>query len=90
MNDPLLVRCLERAGDLLRDWQGFLNRYRATSDPLREVLAFDEFHHERLMGPALGRQIYQAVDRGDVRMVKDRKHLGFALKACEAFNVLRD
>ena len=47
MNDPLLVRRFERLGDLLRDRQRLVERDRAARDPLREVLALDELHHER-------------------------------------------
>ena len=51
MNDPLLVRGFERVRDLLRDRQGFVDRDRAARDPLREVLALDELHHERAHTP---------------------------------------
>ena len=47
MDDALLVRGFERLGDLLRDRQRFVERNRAARDPLREVLALDEFHDER-------------------------------------------
>ena len=47
MDDPLLVRRFERLGDLPRDRQRLVDRDRAARDPLREILALDEFHHER-------------------------------------------
>ena len=47
MDDPLLVRGFERLGDLLRDRQRLVERDRAARDPLRQILALDEFHHER-------------------------------------------
>ena len=47
----------------------------AARDALRQILAFDEFHHERGHAPAF----FEAVDRGDVRMIQRREH--FALRA---------
>ena len=48
-------------------------------DPLRQVLAFDELHHER--GDAIA--LFEPVDAGDVRMVQRREHFRFALKPRE-------
>ena len=75
MDDPLLVRGFERLGDLLRDGQCFVDRDRASRDALREILALDEFHHERRDAAAL----FEPVDAGDVRMVQRGEGLGFAL-----------
>ena len=47
MDDPLLVRGFERLGNLLGNGQRFVERNRATGDALREVVAFDQFHHQR-------------------------------------------
>ena len=47
MDDPLLVRRFERLGDLLRDRQRLVERDRAARDALRQVVALDQFHHER-------------------------------------------
>ena len=47
MNDALLVRGFQGLRDLLRDGQRFIERDRAARDPLRQIVAFDEFHHER-------------------------------------------
>ena len=47
MNDPLLVRRFERLGDLLRDGQRLVDRDRPARNALRQVLALDEFHHQR-------------------------------------------
>ena len=52
MDDPLFVRGFERLGDLLRDRQRLVERDRPARDPLREIVAFDQFHHER--GDAAG------------------------------------
>ena len=55
MDDALLVRGFERVGDLLRDRQRFVERDRAARDALRQILALDEFHHERGAAPDLSR-----------------------------------
>ena len=52
---------------------------------LREVVALDEFHHER-SDPAF----FEAVDSRDVRMVQRGEHFRFALKACEPIVVSRE
>ena len=48
MDDALLVRGFERLGDLPRDRQRVGERHRALRDALREGLALDQFHHERV------------------------------------------
>ena len=63
---PLLVRGFERVRDLLRDRQRFVERNRAARDPLRQIVALDEFHHEGVHA----RRLLEAVDRGDVRMIQ--------------------
>jgi hypothetical protein len=47
MDDALLMRGFERLRDLLRDRQRLVEWNRATRDALRQILAFDEFHHQR-------------------------------------------
>ena len=44
---PALVRRFERVRDLSRDRQRFVDRNRAPRDALREILAFDQLHHQR-------------------------------------------
>ena len=46
MDDALLVRRLERLRDLLRDRQRFAEWYRSARNPLRELLAIDQFHDD--------------------------------------------
>jgi hypothetical protein len=48
-----------------------------------EILALDQFHHER--GEI--RCLLETVDRSDVRMVQRREHFGFRLKAGEAIDI---
>ena len=66
MNDPLLVRRFKRLGDLFRDRECFIDRDRAARNPLREIVALDQFHHEG-MGAA---GLLEPVNRGDVRMIE--------------------
>ena len=47
VNNPLLVRGFERFGDLPRDWQRFVDRNWTARNPLREIFAFDQLHHQR-------------------------------------------
>jgi hypothetical protein len=88
VNDPVLVRGLERIGDLPRDRQGLVERNRAPGDALRQILALDQFHHQ---GPyvvsGFSRTFLDAVDRRDVRMVERSEHFGFALKTREPIHV---
>ena len=79
VHDALLVRRFERFGDLAGDRQGLVDGYRRARDAIGERLPFDELHHERLAG----RQLFETVDGGDVRMIERRKHFGFALEAGE-------
>ena len=47
MDDALFVRGFQRLGDLLRDRQRLIKRYRAARNALGQILPFDEFHHQR-------------------------------------------
>ena len=47
MDDAVVVRGFERFGDLSRNRQRLVERNRPARDAFREVLAFDELHHER-------------------------------------------
>ena len=86
MNDPLFVRGFERLGDLRGDRQRFIDRNRAACDTLRQIVAFDQFHHERGDAPAL----FEAVDRRDVWVIERSEDFRFALKARESFGIRRD
>ena len=86
VDDPLLVRGFERLRDLLRDGQGFVERHGSARDALRQIVAFDEFHHEGGHAPAF----FEAVDRGDVRMIQGSEHFRFALKTREPIGIDRE
>ena len=79
MDDALLVRGFERLGDLLRDLKRLVDRDRAARNALRQIVALDEFHHERRDARAL----FEAVDGGDVRMIQRGEDFGFAMEPCE-------
>jgi len=49
MHDPHLVRGLQRLGGLQRNRQRLLQWQRATSDPVRQRRALDQFQHEDLV-----------------------------------------
>ena len=56
---PLLVRGLERLGDLPGDGERLVERHRPARDALRERLALDELHDERVTAA----DFLEAVDR---------------------------
>ena len=84
MHDALLVRGLERVGDLLGDRQRLVEWNRAAPNPLREILAVDEFHHERRDVPAL----LESVDARNVWMIQRGESLGFPLEPREPIGVV--
>ena len=73
---PLLVRGLERFGDLLRDGQRFIERNRPLRDPVGERRPLDQLHHQRGLAVAA----FKAVDGRDVRMVQRGEDFRFALE----------
>ena len=50
-----------------------------------KILAFDEFHHEARAVPA---DLFESVDRGDVRMIQRRERLRFALETRQAIGIV--
>ena len=55
-------------------------------DPLRQVVAFDQLHHER----ADAIRFFETVDGGDVRMIQRGEQLRFALKRASRSGSLRE
>src|SRR5262245_884425 len=86
MNDPLVVRCFEGFGYLSCNGQRLVYRNRASYDSLRQILAFDQLHHERVAAVRL----LKPVDDGDVGMVQSSECLGFAFKPSNSIRVLRE
>ena len=90
VDDAVLVRLLERLGDLLRDRDRFVHGDRAAREAFREVLAGDELHRQEVEGGAVGqRRALESVDVGDVRVVEGGEQLRLALEAGEALRILR-
>src|ERR1700730_9007290 len=83
MYDALLVCGLERVGDLLRDRQGLIERYRTFRDEICERRPFDKFQHERVCAA----RIFEAVDCCDVSMIKGCQNLCFSFETRKAFRV---
>ena len=83
MHDPLLVRRLERVGNLVRDRQRLLHRDRSGGDPFGERLSRHQLQDQRQRPVGF----LQAVDRRDVRMVQRRQHLRFPLEASQPLGV---
>ena len=63
--------------------QRLVERNRAARDALRQVVALDEFHHERAHAATL----FKTVDVRDVRVIERRKRLRFAIEAREPIGV---
>ena len=83
---PLLVRRFERLGDLSRNRQRLVERNRPACDPLRQILAFNEFKDQRFH--AIG--VFDPVNVCDVRMVQRREHLRFSAEPREAVGIVGD
>ena len=86
MDDPLIVRRLERGRDLMRDLEGILHRHRAPPQPRREVFAVDELHDERADGDAFMR-VLDAVQLRDIWMVQGGERLRLAHESLQALGI---
>ena len=83
MDDPLLVRGLERFGNLVRDVQRLLDRHRPAHETVGERLALDQLHDEQMTTGGF----LEAVQRGDVRMIQRGEDSGFTLEARQAIRI---
>jgi hypothetical protein len=83
MDDPRLMRGIERLRDLSRDGKRFVHGHRPTRHQIRERDAVDELQDQgmRIAG------LLQPIDGGDVRMVQRGEHLGLALEAAQAVRI---
>ena len=80
MDDPFLVRGLERIADLARDGQRVRGPEASGLNDRVERLALHQLHHERR--DPLG--LFEAVDLRDVGMIERREQTRFALEPREA------
>jgi hypothetical protein len=87
MDDALLVRGLERAHDLPRHVDRFLERDCVLRDPIGQRRALDELEDQRAYSarPFLP---LQPVDLRNVRMVQRREDLSLALESREPVGVV--
>ena len=74
MDDPFLVRRVERVGDLRCDFQGLRHRNRILEDPIRERRASDQFEDQR--GHTC--RVLDPIDAADVRMIQSGEHVRLA------------
>ena len=65
MDDSLLVRFLQRFGNLNRDLQRGLQRQRALAQPLAECFAVEQLH-DQIVSPVLGADIVKMANVGMV------------------------
>ena len=93
MNNAVVVCRLEGFRDLPRDGKSFGDRYRSSLEMRREIFTLDEFHHESAGARARSasrRDLLDAVDGGDVRMIQCRESLGFTGEPRESLVVVRE
>ena len=83
MDDPLLVRRLERAGDVPGERQGLLERDRSRRETVLERRPLDELEDERVNAVRL----LEPEDRADRGVVELREDLRLAPEAREAVGV---
>ena len=83
MNNALLMGSFERLGDLFRDRQRLRERQRGARDPLRKVLALDQFHDQGVSASGF----LESVNRRDVRMIERRERFRFAFEPRQAARV---
>jgi hypothetical protein len=86
VDDAAIVRSFDRAGNLQRDLQSGLDAQRSSVQPIRERLAVDELEHQHLAAVV----VFDAVNRGDVRMINSRNDGRFPLEPCDSPGVGRE
>ena len=84
MDDALLVRRIQRVGDLPRDRQRLVDR-RAGRRSSRSASVGPSTSSSTSAGRPV--DLLDAVDRGDVRMVERREHSRLALESREAIRI---
>ena len=83
MNDASLMCGLERVGDLAGDGDGLVERDWALRDQIRQGRSLDQLKNQG----ACVVSFFQAVDRGDVRVVQRREDFGLTLEPGEAVGI---
>ena len=85
MDDPLLVRGLERLGDLSRDRERLIDRNCALNDPIGQRHTLDEFHYEGCGAAGA----FDAVNERDVGVIQRGQRPGFAVETREPIGISR-
>ena len=85
---PLLVRLLERLGDLLRDRDRLVDGDRPALQALGEVFALHELHHDEVSrGSVVEGRGLEAVEVGDARVVEGGEQPRLALEARQPLGI---
>jgi hypothetical protein len=88
VDDAALVRFFQGFRDLPRDGDRLVHGDRSALQALPEVLALDQFHHQR--EHAVGGRLLEAVDGGDVGVIQGGEDLRLAAEAGDALRVQRE
>jgi hypothetical protein len=83
VNDPFLVRGVERIGNLPGDCERLGDRERAARQPIGKGVPLHQLQHQR--PKALG--FLDAVDCADMRMVQRGEHSRFPLETRQTFRI---
>ena len=83
MDDALLVRRVDRFGDLTSHSKNLVQGQRSGSDPVRKRRTFDELQHQALHTA----RFLETVDGGNVRVVQRREHLRLAPEPRDAIGI---
>jgi hypothetical protein len=86
MDDAAVVGRFESRRDLAGDRQGLVDGQRTIEKTIGEGRPFNKFQNERLDTV----RFFESVNSRNVRMIERRKHLGFALQACDALGISRE
>jgi hypothetical protein len=86
MDQILVVRGRESAGDLRRDVHRLAHRQRPGREPLAQRFAVEQFHDDEGLS-VMGAELEH---RDDVGMRERRDRLGFALESCEPLRISGD
>jgi hypothetical protein len=84
VDDALRVGGLECRRDLARDLQRDIDRERSAGEAIGKCRSLDELHHD---GLDTGGD-FEAVNRGDVRMVQCGKQSSLSSEACDAIRIV--
>ena len=82
MNDPFLVRRLQRGGEIARQRQRLVERDRTPRNSIRERRPLDQFHDQRRVPVGVDLEPKYG---GDVRMMQCGECLRFTPEAGETF-----